>query len=49
MIHERLDDHSGSLAVVGDLLVRDLHAVDIPHDVGSPPKRNLEVDVVCEA
>ena len=30
VIYERLDEHSRGLAVIGDLLVRDPDAVDVP-------------------
>ena len=49
VVYEGLDQHGGSLAVIGDLLVRDLYAVHIPHDVGCTPERDLVVDVVSEA
>ncbi len=48
MIHERLDENSSSLAIIGDLLVRDPDAVDVPQNVFGTPERDLVVDVVCE-
>ena len=49
MIHERLDEHSSCLAILSDLLVRDLDAVNVPEDVLGTAERYLVVDVVGEA
>ena len=49
MVYKRLDEHSCSLAVIGDLLMRDPDAVNVPQNVFGTAERNLVVDVVCEA
>ena len=49
VIYERLDEHSRGLAVIGDLLVRNPDAVDVPQDIFGTAQRDLVVDVVCEA
>ena len=48
MVYKRLDEHSCSLAVIGDLLMRDPDAVNVPQDVGGTSERYLVVDVVSE-
>lgn len=48
VIYEGLDENSSSFAIIGDLLMRDPDAVNVPQNVFGTPERYLVVDVVCE-